>query len=149
MKDVDKELVVIDPMVQGHLAPRRRKRRNFKDSLILGPIDKYVRYGLFPWKFMVHVTLLFLTAAQVLMLLKPESAYQSQVSYLINDLFMTTDGGIGSYSPELGNGENPSAAPITLYTIPDLVEFVNRTRNSYFFSLEEDNMLSKMYPGKN
>ena len=128
---------------------KKPKRRNFKDSLILGPIDKYVRYGLFPWKFLVHVTLLFLTASQVLMLIKPESAYQSQISYLINDLFMTTDGGIGSYSPDLGNGNNPSAAPIIVYNIPDLVQFINRTRNNYFFSLEKDDMLSKMYPGKN
>ena len=51
------------------------KRRNFKDHLILGPIQKYVRYGLFPWKFLVHITLLFLTAAQVLLLIKPESGY--------------------------------------------------------------------------
>ena len=39
------------------------KKQNFRDNLILGPIDKYVRYGLFPWKFVIHMTLLFLTAA--------------------------------------------------------------------------------------
>ena len=98
---------------------------------------------------MVHVTLLFLTAAQVLMLIKPESAYQSQVSYLVNDLFMTTDPGLGSYSPDTENGSNPSAEPLTIYNIPALVQFINRTRDNYFFSLEEDDMLSKMYPGKN
>ena len=70
---------------------------------------------------MVHVTLLFLTAAQVLMLIKPESGYQSQISYLVNDLFMTTDPGLGSYSPDLENGSNPSAEPLTIYNIPALV----------------------------
>ena len=82
------------------------------------------------------------------MLLNPESGYQTQISYLINDLFMNADGGIGTYSPDIGNGNNPSESPITVYTIPDLVSFVNRTRNNYFFQLEKDDMLSIMYPGK-
>ena len=64
-------------LVPGAVIHKKPKRRNFKDSLILGPLDKYVRYGLFPWKFLVHVSLLFLTAAQVLMLLNPESGYQT------------------------------------------------------------------------
>ena len=53
------------------------KKQNFRDNLILGPIDKYVRYGLFPYKFMIHLTLLFLTASQVLMIIKPETDYSS------------------------------------------------------------------------
>ena len=61
---------------------------------------------------------------------------------------MQIDGEIGSFSADTGNGNNPSADPITIYTIPDLVSFVNRTRNNYFIKLQDADMLSKMYPEK-
>ena len=48
----------------------------------------------------------------------------------------------------MGNGNNPSADGLVIYTIPDLVDFVNRTRNNYFFVLSNDDMLSKIYPEK-
>ena len=68
---------------------------------------------------------------------------------MISDLFMSTGDGIGSYDPELINGSNPSKEPITLYTIDDLVDFVNRTRTNYYVTLEGTEMLSSIYSNKN
>lgn len=51
--------------------PGHKKRQAFKDSLILGPIDKYVKYGIFPYKFIVHIVLMFLTMWQVLLQVTP------------------------------------------------------------------------------
>ena len=115
----------------------------------MGPIDKYVRYGLFPWKFLVHLALLFLTASQVLMIVSPEADYSTDTSFVVSDLFMTKGDGIGSYNPEVGNGENPSKAPVTLYTVDELVSFVRRTRDNYYVTLEDTEMLSSIYSNKN
>ena len=51
--------------------PFESKRQHFKDNLVLGPIDKYVKYNIFPWKFIVHIILMFLTAWQVLLQIHP------------------------------------------------------------------------------
>jgi len=51
------------------------RKQAFKDSLILGPIDKYLKYNIFPWKFLIHICLLFLTAWQVLLQIVPQTAY--------------------------------------------------------------------------
>ena len=37
----------------------------FVDQLILGPIDKYEKHSKFPWKFLIHILMLFLTAIEV------------------------------------------------------------------------------------
>lgn len=42
--------------------PGTQRKQAFKDSIVLGPIDKYLKYNIFPWKFMVHVLLMFFTA---------------------------------------------------------------------------------------
>jgi hypothetical protein len=33
-----------------------------KDRIVLGPIDRYKKYGYFPWKFVVHILLTVLTS---------------------------------------------------------------------------------------
>ena len=134
-------------MVQAVIKPP--KKRNFKDHLILGPVDKYVRYGLFPWKFMVHIILLFLTAAQIFLLAKPESNYQMQIQAVINDLFLRSDGEIGRFDyPSYENGYNINE-PITIYTIDEMQSFVKRTRDNYYGNVDNDDMLLAMYPSKN
>jgi len=41
--------------------PGTQRKQAFKDSIVLGPIDKYLKYNIFPWKFMVHLLLMFFT----------------------------------------------------------------------------------------
>ena len=71
--------------------PGRKKRHTFKDSLILGPVDKYVKFGIFPWKFMIHLVLLLLTAWQVLLQITPQTTYESQLFLTLNQLFLSSD----------------------------------------------------------
>lgn len=59
-------------LVEPELLKQQRKKTAFKDSLVLGPIDKYVKYGRFPWKFVVHIVLMALTAWQVLLQIVPQ-----------------------------------------------------------------------------
>ena len=35
----------------------------FEDDLVLGPLDKYEKYGKFPMKFLIHIIMLLLTTA--------------------------------------------------------------------------------------
>ena len=51
-----------------------------KDKIVLGPIDKYIKYSKkealdffadrFPWKLMIHLFLIALTTAEVLLMLQ-------------------------------------------------------------------------------
>jgi hypothetical protein len=36
-----------------------------RDQIILGPIDRYKKYHKFPWKFLLHIFLLFITSIQI------------------------------------------------------------------------------------
>ena len=83
------------------------------------------------------------------MIVSPETNYSSDTSFVVSDLFMSTGDGIGSYNPELENGSNPSKEPLILYTMDQLVDFVRRTRDNYFVTLEDTEMLSSIYSSKN
>ena len=83
------------------------------------------------------------------MIVSPETNYSSDTSLVVSDLFMSTGDGIGSYNPELENGSNPSKEPLILYTMDQLVDFVRRTRDNYFVTLEDTEMLSSIYSSKN
>jgi len=43
-----------------------RKDITIRDKIVLGPIERYKKYNYFPWKLMLHITLLFITSYQVL-----------------------------------------------------------------------------------
>ena len=95
--------------------PIKRKRQAFRDNLILGPIDKYVKYNIFPWKFIVHLMLMLLTAWLVLLQVRPQTAYEAQIQMTINQLFLTKD--YTTYDPpEIGGS-------VTLYSIDELRDY--------------------------
>ena len=95
----------------------KKKRQAFKDNLILGPIDKYVKYNIFPYKFMVHICLLFLTMWEVLLNITPQTAYEAELRLTLNNLFLSTDP--SSFEP-------PGIdTVIFLYDIGEFREFVD------------------------
>ena len=47
---------------------------------MLGPIEKYRKKGIFPFKFVSHILLIFLTCAQILYLVN------SQIEYSYNSI---------------------------------------------------------------
>lgn len=111
--------------------PGHKPRQAFKDNLILGPIDKYVKYNIFPWKFVIHIFLMFLTAWQVILQVTPQNAYQQQFTLLTNQLFLTTDP--ESFAPpEIG-------ATVYLYNITELRAFVMSTIDNYYSISDIDN----------
>lgn len=49
----------------------------FQEDLVLGPLDKYEKYGRFPWKFIIHIIMLFLTAIEVILVIGPDLEYST------------------------------------------------------------------------
>lgn len=43
----------------------------------MGPLDKYEKYGRFPWKFIIHIIMLFLTAIEVILVIGPDLEYST------------------------------------------------------------------------
>ena len=74
-----------------------------------------MKYNIFPYKFIIHICLMFLTMWQVLLQVTPQNTYESEMILTLNTLFMTTD-------PE----EIPEINSISyLYDIPEFRDFVN------------------------
>ena len=90
--------------------PGHKPKQAFRDSLILGPIDKYIKYNIFPWKFIIHIVLMFLTAWQVVLQIRPITHYEAQFNLMMNQMFLSTDPE-AFQPPEIG-------ATVYLFDIP-------------------------------
>ena len=40
----------------------KKNQISLKDKIVLGPIDRYKKYGHFPWKMMLHLMLIAVTS---------------------------------------------------------------------------------------
>ena len=62
-----------------------------RDKLTLGPIEKYQKYGIFPFKFVNHIFLMFLTFCAVSFVVQPDTDYSFMMTAQLNQLFMSPD----------------------------------------------------------
>jgi hypothetical protein len=46
-----------------------------KERLLMGPVEKYKKYGIFPWKIILHLALMFMSAAEVMLVVQPETNF--------------------------------------------------------------------------
>ena len=99
---------------------------------MLGPLDKYVKYGRFPWKFVIHIIMLALTLIEVIIVVGPDLAYSTGFDTQLYQQFMTTDP--NSFMPPENNPE------VTIFNITQLKEFVNRTITNYYNIASNDNL---------
>ena len=58
------------------------------DRVILGPIKKYQKYNHFPWKLLIHVSLLIVCTAQVILVVGSQGAYSRTDQTLFFTLFL-------------------------------------------------------------
>lgn len=63
----------------------------FQDELVLGPIEKYERYAIFPWKFIIHIVMLLLTTFEIIIVLGPDLKFSEAVMQQIYQQFMIAD----------------------------------------------------------
>ena len=113
---------------------------SLRDKIVLGPIDRYKKYDLFPWKLMIHVMLLFITSFQVIAIVNMQTdfAYNSQLLWLRK--FMTAPWGDGSTASA---GET-----LTIYNIDALKAFVGQV-NDNFLSIDSDINFERIKPATN
>lgn len=67
------------------------KDMSIKDDLYLSPYEKYMLYGIFPWKFLISIVLVFLTTCQVLYFINVNTNYSYQQLLLWNKVFLNKD----------------------------------------------------------
>lgn len=108
-----------------------------KDDLIMGPLDKYKKYGVFPWKMLIHTLLIVMVTAECLLVVQPEAEFAGSISDQLNQLFLTTDPD-GYDPPEIGSR-------VMLFNIPEVTDYVNRTVTNYF-DIKSDEILNEFYP---
>jgi hypothetical protein len=96
---------------------------SIKDRLFLDPIGKYRKYGLFPWKLLIHLLLLIFTSMQIIMIVV-ESANYSYNQYVVwNKLYLVR--GVAGDSTLL-------TFNYYLFSIADLNSYFARTVENYF-----------------
>lgn len=61
------------------------------DQLILGPIDKYDKHNKFPWKFLIHILMLVLTAIEVACIVSSDIEFSTALQSQIYQQFLTDD----------------------------------------------------------
>ena len=56
-----------------------RQEITFRDRIILGPVDRYKKYNIFPWKFIIHLVSLIVCSyqAQTIVGIQADFAYNS------------------------------------------------------------------------
>lgn len=92
-----------------------------KDRIVLGPIDRYKKYGYFPWKFVVHILLTVLTSVQILFIVDG----QIDNSYFVLNNFYNNFMTFGSETALTGG-------VIKLFKIDQVQTFVNTTVQNYY-----------------
>lgn len=56
-----------------------------KELISITALDKYRKYGVFPYKIILQISLLFITLMQVLLVIQPDTNYQAFVAkYFLN-----------------------------------------------------------------
>jgi hypothetical protein len=55
---------------------------------MLGPIEKYRKKGIFPFKFVSHILLIFLTCAEILYLVNSQIEYSYNSIRTFQNMFM-------------------------------------------------------------
>jgi hypothetical protein len=61
------------------------------DRLYLQPLDKYEKYGRYPWKMTLHILLVVGTTLQVLLILMRINTYSNAQNLQWNQLFLDKD----------------------------------------------------------
>lgn len=55
----------------------KKNEISLKDKIVLGPIDRYKKYDHFPWKLILHISLIAITSFQVITIV----GYQTDFAY--------------------------------------------------------------------
>jgi len=90
-----------------------------RDRIILGPIDKYIIYDRFPWKFVMHILLILFTTLQVLYIFNTMTFYSGNQNATWEQLF-------------LGGTDLDEDGPYQIFTVDDLTIFMQQTVDQYY-----------------
>ena len=84
----------------------------------LDPITKYSKYGIFPYKMIIHLLLVIFTTIQVILLISNNNIYSRSQENFIYNLFIS-------------QGDELSKEKL-LYSVKEVKRHVENTINSYF-----------------
>lgn len=91
---------------------------------MLGPVDRYKKYNIFPWKFVIHIISLIVCSYQALAIVGMQTDFAANSQALWYNMFMTEPYG-DEITAEYGG-------PLNIYSIETLRAFVNNVVNQYY-----------------
>lgn len=94
-----------------------------QDRLFMHPMEKYNKYGRFPWKMMVHLFLVIFTTAQTILIVNQSSMYSMSQLTLWNKLFL---------NHEVSGDDTSLVFTYNLFDLNKLIGYVNKTVDSYY-----------------
>lgn len=70
---------------------------DFIERITLSPFEKYSRFGLFPWKFVFHLMLVFLCTYQALKVVSIQDKHTRIQEQVFSTIYLQNDDGTSSY----------------------------------------------------
>ena len=62
------------------------------DQITMGPIQKYKRYNVFPWEFIIHICIVMMTTLQILAMIETTGGYsRNQTNFFFYKFLATED----------------------------------------------------------
>jgi hypothetical protein len=102
---------------------RRKKPIPLLDEITLGPIEKYTKFNVFPWGFLLHIGVLAVVIAQILLVIVNLGIYtRSQVKIWYN---IFQDNEVGDIDVNFNGIQN-------IYNIGDLSDHIKECIEKYY-----------------
>ena len=76
---------------------RKILKMDFIERITLSPFEKYSRFGLFPWKFVLHLLLVFLCTYQALKVVSIQDKHTRIQEQVFSTIYLQNDDGTSSY----------------------------------------------------
>lgn len=100
--------------------------------MTLTPMKKYSKYGVFPYKIMLHIALLFFTMMEVVLIIQPDTSYQASIAKYFLYLFMVPTNS-GNDVPRMGE-------KIMLHSVSDTAALVQQVVSNFSNASSSNNL---------
>lgn len=130
-------------------------KMDFIERVTLSPFEKYSRFGLFPWKFVIHLLLVFLCTYQALKVVSLQDKHTRIQEQVFSSVYLQNDDGTSSY-PYYSLSDFTD----TFFDIMDQTDRLNETllqysdtsnvryrMNVYYSDIDSSNMSQTIYEG--
>jgi hypothetical protein len=96
-----------------------KEKNSFYQGLKLGPIERYIKLGIFPWKMIVHILLVIFTIAQCILIINTTTDYSRAQERGLYNIFIDDGDKL----------DDDYSRNIYLYTVEEIKNHISNSMN--------------------